>query len=85
MRGLNCGRKRGLIRNMLRSRKCLQETKLQGEITEIIKDVWGSKWVDYIQLEASGTWGVVIMWDRRFWDRDESSVGEYSYLLQTHW
>lgn len=41
--------------------------------------VWGSKWVNFAQLEASGTkGGVVIMWDKRVWEGEISSIGEYS-------
>jgi len=83
VRGLNCSRKRGIVRNIIRSWKadivCLQETKLRGDITNIIKEVWGSRWVDFVQLEASGTrGGVVIMWDKRNWEGVESNVGMYS-------
>jgi len=32
---------------------CFQETKVEGEIENIVKEVWGNKWVKYAQLEAS--------------------------------
>ncbi|KAG5577638.1 hypothetical protein H5410_057772 [Solanum commersonii] len=42
VRGLNCERRRGLIRNMLLNWKadvvCLQETKLEGDISNIVKE-----------------------------------------------
>ena len=60
VKGLNCGRKRRLIRNILHTWKayvvCLQETKLTGDITKIRKKVrtdqlrkiliylWRTKW-----------------------------------------
>ncbi|WMV40484.1 hypothetical protein MTR67_033869 [Solanum verrucosum] len=37
------------------------------------------RWADYVQLKASGTrGGIVIMWDKRRWDREVSSVGAFS-------
>lgn len=54
---------------------------MRGDITNIIKEVWGSRWVDFVQLEASGTReGVVIMWDKRNWESVESSVGKSQNL-----
>ncbi|XP_060216839.1 uncharacterized protein LOC132644270 [Lycium barbarum] len=83
VRGLNCAKKRNMIKNILLTWKadvvCFQEMKVEGEITEIVKDVWGNRWVSYVQLEASGTrGGIVIMWDRRVWEGTLSSVGAYS-------
>lgn len=46
------------------------------DITEIVKEVWGNNWVNHIQLEASGD--IVIMWDKREWDGEISSIGMYS-------
>ncbi|WMV48685.1 hypothetical protein MTR67_042070 [Solanum verrucosum] len=58
---------------------CLQETKIEGNISNIVKEVWGSRWADFVQLEASGTkGGVVIIWDKRFWEGELSSVGAHS-------
>lgn len=34
---------------------CLEETKLEGDISNIVKDIWGNRWADYVHLEASGT------------------------------
>ncbi|XP_049406103.1 uncharacterized protein LOC125869691 [Solanum stenotomum] len=81
--GLNCGRKRSLIRKTRKEWNvdavCLQETKLSEDITEVVRDIWGNKWVDYVHLEASGTrGGIVIMWDKRDWEGKLSSVGMYS-------
>ena len=58
---------------------CFQETKVEGEIENIVKKVWGNKWVNYAQVEASGTrGGIVIMWDKREWEGEISSVGMHS-------
>lgn len=52
---------------------------MRGDITDIIKDVWGSRWVNFVQLDASGNrGGIVIMSDKRIWEGVESSVGMYS-------
>ena len=84
--GLNCGRKRNIIRNMIRTWKadvvCFQETKMEGEIANEVKEIWGSRWADYVQLEASGTkGGIIIMWDKRRWDGEVSSVDAYSVFV----
>ncbi|KAG5596247.1 hypothetical protein H5410_037479 [Solanum commersonii] len=47
-RRLKCGRKRRLIRKILHTWKddvvCLQETKLTGDTTKILKEVWTDQW-----------------------------------------
>lgn len=83
IREMNNGRKRMVIKNLMRSWKadvvCFQETKVEGDISNMVKEVWGNKWAHFAQLEASGTrGGVVIMWDKRVWDGEISSIGEYS-------
>ncbi|XP_060178322.1 uncharacterized protein LOC132608294 [Lycium barbarum] len=83
VRGLNCSKKRSMIKNILLTWNadvvCFQETKVEGDITDIVREVWGSRWVKYVQLEASGTkWGIVIMWDKRDWEGVISSEGMYS-------
>lgn len=83
VRGLNRARKRELIKNMVSSWKaevyCFQETKVEGEIREIVRELWANGWVKYAQLEASGTrGGILIMWDSRAWEGEVSSVGRYS-------
>ncbi|KAG5607522.1 hypothetical protein H5410_029014 [Solanum commersonii] len=75
--GLNYGKKRCMIRNMLRIWKAdvvyFQETKREGEIANIIKEIWGSRWADYVQLEASGTTGgILIMGDKRIWEGEST-------------
>ena len=58
---------------------CFQETKVEGEIENIVKEVWGNKLVNYAQLEVSGTrGGIAIMWDKREWEGEISSVGMHS-------
>lgn len=61
VRGLNRYRKRELIKNMMSSWKaevyCFQETKVEGEIRDIVRDLWAYRWVKFAQLQASGTRG----------------------------
>lgn len=70
VRGLNCAKKRSTTRNILRTWKadvvCLQESKLEGDIVDKVKEIRGNRWENYVQLETSGTrGGIVIIWDKR--------------------
>ena len=72
-----------MIKNLLQYWKidvvCLQETKLEGDIGKMIKEVWGNRWSNYVQLQASGIrGGVVIIWDTREWEGVISSQGMYT-------
>lgn len=83
VRGLNSARKRVVIKNILKTWKqitsAFQETKVEGEITDIIREAWGNRWINYAQLEASRTrGGIVIIWDKKVWEGGVSSVGIYS-------
>uniref|UniRef100_A0A0V0HHN7 Putative ovule protein n=1 Tax=Solanum chacoense TaxID=4108 RepID=A0A0V0HHN7_SOLCH len=52
---------------------------MEGDIKEIVRDLWGIRWVNYTQLEASGTrGGIILMWDNRVWEGEISSIGSYS-------
>lgn len=61
VRGLNCIQKRRIVNSLVQKWKadvfCFQETKIEGDIEEIIKQLWGNRGVKYGQLEASGTRG----------------------------
>lgn len=61
VRGLNCRAKRRLVKSMVVSWNadimCIQETKLEGDLTEVVKQLWGGRWVNFACLEASGTRG----------------------------
>ncbi|XP_075087637.1 uncharacterized protein LOC142169644 [Nicotiana tabacum] len=70
MWGLNDGEKRRLIKTVLNEWRCdvvvLQETKIEGDISRVARHLWGSRWVDFVNLEAIGTsGGILIMWDKR--------------------
>ncbi|WMV46022.1 hypothetical protein MTR67_039407 [Solanum verrucosum] len=56
----------------------IEETKFQGDIREIIKDLWSNRWVKYVQLEANGTrGGIILMWNSRLWDGEICETGTY--------
>lgn len=83
VRGLNRVRKMRLIKSLLLSWKagivCLQESKLAGDIRELVKELWDSRWVKFAQLEASGTrGGIIIMWDGRVWEGEVGYIGAYT-------
>lgn len=47
---------------------CFQETKLEGEVAEMVKQIWPNKRVRFGCLEVSGTrGGIIILWDSRVW------------------
>ncbi|XP_047263773.1 uncharacterized protein LOC124896275 [Capsicum annuum] len=79
VRGLNDERKRRMIKSCINTWKadvyCFQETKVEGDISDFVRDLWANRWVDHIQLEASGTrGGILLMWDKRIWDGERSSL-----------
>lgn len=64
VRGLNQANKRCVIKNLIHEWKadvfCFQETKIEGDISNIIKDLWANRGVKFCQLEASGTSGGIL-------------------------
>ncbi|KAG5571544.1 hypothetical protein H5410_061310 [Solanum commersonii] len=82
------GTRRGkgvLSGNMIRTWKanvvCFQETKWR-EIANKVKEMRGSRWAITCNFEASGTrGGIVIMWDKRRWVGEVSSVGAFWFCL----
>lgn len=77
VRGLNDVRKRQLIKSLLHTWKadvyCFRETKLQGDIRNIVRELWANRWVKYAQLEASGTRGGILI----LWEGEICEVGAY--------
>ncbi|KAG5582499.1 hypothetical protein H5410_053126 [Solanum commersonii] len=58
---------------------CLQETKLEGNVSEMAKQSWGGRWVRQACLEASGTrGGILFMWDERVWKEEVLEIGMHS-------
>lgn len=83
VRGLNCIQKRRIVNSLVQKWKadvfCFQETKIEGDIEEIIKQLWGNRGVKYGQLEASGTrGGILMMWDSKIWKGEVVTTGSYS-------
>lgn len=62
VRGLNAREKRVVVKSLLNEWKadvvCLQETKFSVASREKVKEIWGSRWVKWIHLDACGTEGV---------------------------
>ena len=86
MRGLNNSHKRDVVKNLLREQKCdivcLQESKQDSTNSTIVKNLWGSPFVDWGTLDALHTaGGVILMWDRRVFEKVDSMVGSLSILV----
>lgn len=58
---------------------CLQETKLQGDIQEAAKQIWGGRWAKYACLGASGIrGGIIMLWDSRVWKGEVHQTGVHT-------
>lgn len=61
VKGLNAKEKRVVVKSLLKGWKadvvCLQETKLNEMSMMIVKELWGSHWVNWIHLDAIGVAG----------------------------
>lgn len=43
----------------------LQETKIAGSSVELARQLWCSRWVEWVELKASGVReGIIILWDK---------------------
>nr|XP_016436162.1 PREDICTED: uncharacterized protein LOC107762331 [Nicotiana tabacum] len=83
VRGLNRRAKRGVVGSLITEWKayvyCFQETKLEGDIEEMVKQLWGNRGIKYEQLEASGTrGGIIMLWDNKVWKGEVIATGSYS-------
>jgi len=83
VRGLNEQGKRRVVQNLLQYWKadivCLQETKLEGDVQDLVKQIWAGRWIKYACLEASGTrGGILMLWDSRMWEGEIMQVGAYT-------
>ena len=57
----------------------LQETKLAGIDRQLVCNIWGCQYVDWVALDADQiAVGVLIMWDRRVLEKLEVLVGSFS-------
>ncbi|XP_059623067.1 uncharacterized protein LOC132266231 [Cornus florida] len=85
VRGLNDSDKRRVVKAAIRKWNayviCLQETKLASITDEVVKSLWGGRFVEWETLNASGTsGGILIMWDRRWLSRIKFWKGLFSLL-----
>nr|XP_009596491.1 uncharacterized protein LOC104092571 [Nicotiana tomentosiformis]XP_016432332.1 PREDICTED: uncharacterized protein LOC107758988 [Nicotiana tabacum] len=83
VRGLNRRNKRRVIRSLILNWKadvfCFQESKIEGDIEGIIKEIWGVRGIKYGQLEASGTkGGILMLWDSKVWKGEVVTTGAHS-------
>lgn len=83
VRGQNDRSKRRIIRSLVVDWKadiiCFQETKLQGGITDIVRQILGGRWKTFASLEASGTrGGILYMWDNKIWKGEILETGTYT-------
>ena len=83
VRDLNDSQKCLVVRNLLREWQCnvvsLQETKLAGIDRQLVCNIWGCQYVDWVALDVDQiAVGVLIMWDRRVLEKLEVLVGLFS-------
>ena len=83
VRGLNSGDKRVAIKSFLRGTRahvvCLQETKMEELGSEIVREVWGGRFVDWVALPARGSaGGILVCWDSRVVEKEEVEMGIFS-------
>ncbi|KAG5602467.1 hypothetical protein H5410_033837 [Solanum commersonii] len=81
--GLNDPSKRLQIKNMMNTWRadvyCFRVSKINGDISGIVKDLWANKKVKYAQLEARGTrGGIIILWDSSIWEGEVCEVRVYN-------
>ena len=84
MKGLNNFHRRDAVKNMLKEWQgdvvCLQETKLDCTNSTIVKNLWGSPFVDWAVLDAIHTaMGILLAWDRR--EEVDYFVGRFSVSI----
>lgn len=75
--------RRRVINNLIFKLKadifCFQETKLVGDITDKVKQLWGNRRVKFAQLEPGGTrGGILIMWDSKVWEGKIVATGAFT-------
>jgi exonuclease III len=80
VRGLNGGRKRLKIRNLLSTWKvdivCLQETKLKMVSSQLVQSLWRCPYKEWCHVDSIGaSGGILLMWDRRVVTKIEVCLG----------
>jgi hypothetical protein len=87
VRGLNEGKKRLRVRNLLQDWKvdivCLQETKLHCLSRRMVRSIWRCNYADWVCLDSCGaSGGIVILWDKRVVEKIEDCFGVYSLAVK---
>jgi exonuclease III len=82
VRGLNEGRKRLRIKNLLSKWKvdivCLQETKLQLISNQLLQSLWRCPYKEWCHVASNGaSGGILLMWDRRVVSKLDECMGRY--------
>jgi hypothetical protein len=82
VRGLNEGRKRLRIRNLLSKWKldiaCLQETKLELISNQLVQSLWRCPNVDWYHVASNGaSGGILLMWDNRVVSKIDVCMGSF--------
>jgi hypothetical protein len=82
VRGLNEGRKRLKIRNLLSKWKvdivCLQETKLKMVSNQLVQSLWRCPYKEWCHMDSCGaSGGILLMWDRRVVSKIEVCLGNF--------
>jgi hypothetical protein len=82
VRGLNEGRKRLKIRNLLSKWKvdivCLQETKLKLVSNKLVQSLWRCPYKEWCHVDSIGaSGGILLMWDRRVVTKIDICLGSY--------
>jgi hypothetical protein len=87
VRGLNEGKKRLRIRNLLQDWKvdivCFQETKLFSMSRRLVRSLWRCNYVDWVCIDSCGaSGGILILWDKRVVEKIEDCFGVYSLAVK---
>jgi hypothetical protein len=82
VRGLNEGRKRLKIRNLLSKWKveiaCFQETKLKVISNQLVHSLWRCPYKEWCHVASNGaSGGILLMWDRRVVSKIDECLGSY--------
>ena len=82
VRGLNEGKKRLKVRNLLRNWKvdtvCFQETKVDFISNNFVRSLWGCLYVEWCYVPSRGaSGGILVLWDRRVVTKVEVALGRF--------
>ena len=83
VRGLNAVDKRVAVKSIIKKSRadvvCLQETKMEVLGDEVVREVWGSRFIEWVSLPARGSAGGILLgWDKRVVVREGLEIGGFS-------